>query len=89
MEPATFGTLYELTGEVLGKGAQSSVLECCKKSSKTNYAVKVYLQNAFVFLMYPTRMAQVVNKSTDDARAKVLREVEILYACRNRRCGLN
>lgn len=66
MEPATFGTLYELTGEVLGKGAQSSVLECCKKSSKTNYAVKV------------------VNKSTDDARAKVLREVEILYACRNR-----
>eukprot|EP00731_Ephydatia_muelleri_P018042 Em0011g82a len=66
IEPATFGTLYELTGEVLGKGAQSSVFECCKKSSKTNYAVKV------------------VHKSTEDIRVKVLREVEILYACKDR-----
>lgn len=65
MEPATFHNLYELTGKVLGKGAQSSVLECCRKSSKTEYAVKV------------------VNKGTEEVRTKVLREVEILYLCRD------
>ena len=35
--------------------------------------------------MYPACTDQVVYKSTEDIRVKVLREVEILYACKDRR----
>lgn len=35
--------------------------------------------------MCPACTDQVVHKSTEDIRVKVLREVEILYACKDRR----
>lgn len=59
--------LYELTGEVLGKGARSSVTTCIQRSTGKEFAVKV------------------IPKTTEHEREKVLREVEILYLCRENR----
>ena len=36
-----FTDLYELTGEVLGKGARSSVTTCIHKATRMEFAVKV------------------------------------------------
>ncbi len=59
--------VYELTDEVLGKGARSSVTTCIRRSTGAKFAVKV------------------VPKTTEHEREKVLREVEILYLCRENR----
>lgn len=59
--------LYEMTAEVLGKGAHSSVATCVHRVTKKEFAVKV------------------VPKSSSRDREKVLREVEILYMCRDNR----
>lgn len=56
--------MYELTTEVLGKGARSCVTTAVRKSTGKEFAVKV------------------VPKTSEREREKVLREVEILYLCR-------
>lgn len=56
--------LYELTTEVLGKGARSCVTTAVRRSTGKQFAVKV------------------VPKTSEREREKVLREVEILYLCR-------
>ena len=60
--------LYELTTEVLGKGARSCVTTAVRKSTRKEFAVKV------------------VPKTSEREREKVLREVEILYLCRENEC---
>ena len=62
--------LYEMTGDVLGKGANSSVTTCLHKISRREFAVKI------------------VKKSSSLQREKVLKEVEILYMCKDNRCGV-
>jgi serine/threonine protein kinase len=62
-----FPDLYELTEEVLGKGAKSCVTTCIRKSTQKQYAVKM------------------IPKTSDYEREKVLREIEILFLCRENR----
>lgn len=62
--------MYEVTEEVLGKGARSSVTTCIHRASGDEFAVKI------------------VPIMSDHQREKVLREVEILYLCRENRFGL-
>lgn len=66
--PNTLHTLtevYQLTDEVLGRGAHSCVTTCTHRVSGKKFAVKI------------------VPKGEPGAREKVLREIEILYHCRN------
>ena len=37
----TFDDVYELTGQVLGTGARSTVVTCIKRTTREEYAVKV------------------------------------------------